>query len=281
MMFWILWILAGLLIGTVGTLIGAGGGFLLVPLLLLVLPGLSPEVVTAVSIAVVAANALSGTLAYARSRRVDYKAGLIFAVATIPGSILGVYAVNYVPKEWFQLLFSLLLLLLSIYLLRKSGTKPVESASPSPAGGMFYFDASIQDRSGHNFSYQYNWALGVLISIAVGFISPLLGIGGGIIHVPAMVNWLHFPVYVATATSHFVLAIMASVSVAVHLLDGHYADPLVQKLVVALIIGVLPGAQMGARLSHRISTSGIIRALALCLCLVGLRILYAALAALF
>jgi uncharacterized membrane protein YfcA len=281
MVFWILWISVGLLIGTIGTLIGAGGGFLLVPLLLLVMPGLSPELVTAVSIAVVAANALSGTVAYARSRRIDYKAGLLFAVATIPGSILGVFAVNYVPKEWFQLLFSLLLLLLSIYLLRKSRTKQVESKSRSQGEGVLFLEGAIRDRSGGSFSYRYNWALGVVISIAVGFISPLLGIGGGIIHVPAMVNWLHFPVYVATATSHFVLAIMASVSVAVHLLDGHYADPLVQKLVVALIIGVLPGAQMGARLSHRISTSGIIKALALCLCLVGLRILYAALAALF
>ncbi|HTN16961.1 MAG TPA: sulfite exporter TauE/SafE family protein, partial [Chitinophagaceae bacterium] len=83
---------AGFLIGTLGTLIGAGGGFILVPLLLLTHPELSPEVVTAISMGLVACNAISGSLAYARIGRIDYRAGLLFAVFTIPGSILGVMA---------------------------------------------------------------------------------------------------------------------------------------------------------------------------------------------
>ncbi|MGC4057242.1 MAG: sulfite exporter TauE/SafE family protein [Chitinophagaceae bacterium] len=281
MLYFLALILIGFLIGSIGTLIGAGGGFLLVPLLLIFFPALDPEVVTAISIAVVAANAISGTFAYARGKRIDYRAGLMFALFTIPGSILGVYITNYIPKHWFQVIFGALLLVLSVYLFLKNRRKnAAQTALPEHAAGGNWKHSSITDKSGHTYSYTYNQLHGIIISVLVGFISPLLGIGGGIIHVPAMVQWLQFPVYIATATSHFILAIMSSVSVGVHIVNGHYNDPEVLRMVIGFIIGVLPGAQLGAYLSHRISTTAIIRSLAVCLALVGVRILFAAIAAL-
>ena len=63
----------------------------------------------------------------------------------------------------------------------------------------------LTDKEGITYEYSYKQSNGALISVLVGYISPLLGIGGGIIHVPAMVNWLKFPVHIATATSHFIL----------------------------------------------------------------------------
>ena len=73
------WLLPlGVLIGAFGTLIGAGGGFILVPILLLVYPHEKTELITAISLAVVFFNALSGSFAYARMKRVDYKSGIIF-----------------------------------------------------------------------------------------------------------------------------------------------------------------------------------------------------------
>jgi len=77
----------GLAIGAFGTLIGAGGGFILVPILLIVYPNENTELITSISLAVVFFNALSGSVAYARMKRIDYKSGIIFAVATIPGGI--------------------------------------------------------------------------------------------------------------------------------------------------------------------------------------------------
>jgi uncharacterized membrane protein YfcA len=85
--FWL--IPLGFVIGAYGTLIGAGGGFVLVPILLLLYPNESPEIITCISLAVVFFNALSGSLAYSRMRRIDYKSGLLFSLATIPGAILG------------------------------------------------------------------------------------------------------------------------------------------------------------------------------------------------
>src|SRR5690349_9856703 len=98
-----LWLLPlGLAIGAFGTLIGAGGGFILVPILLLVYPDEPTELITSISLAVVFFNASSGSWAYSRMKRVDYKSGVIFAIATIPGAILGAVSTAYVPRGAFD-----------------------------------------------------------------------------------------------------------------------------------------------------------------------------------
>jgi uncharacterized protein len=268
----ILLILTGFLIGVFGTLIGAGGGFILVPILILSYPELSTESITAISIAIVAANAISGSIAYARSGRIDFKAGIIFALFTIPGSILGVLTTQFIPRHLFNILFGILLLVLSVYLFfqhKKTIKPPITDDNQKR-----WKHHELVDAGGTRYIYTYNETRGIIISILVGYLSPVLGIGGGIIHVPALVQWLHFPVFVATATSHFILAIMATVSVIVHALKGSYHDPKILHMVIGLIIGVIPGAQIGAWLSHRIKGHTIIRVLAICLGLVGIRILF-------
>jgi len=265
-------LLAGFFVGTLGTLIGAGGGFILIPLLILTHPDLPPDIITAVSIAIVAANAISGSVAYTRSGRIDFRAGILFALSTIPGSILGVYSTSFIPKKAFHIVFGILLVLLAIFLfVNKKQPAPAKSAGSDKLNGIT--NSALEDKEGNIYSYSYNRYLGIFISIIVGFISPLLGIGGGIIHVPALVKWLNFPVYIATATSHFILAVMASVSVVTHLIKGDYNDPLVQRMVITLSIGAMAGAQLGALLSHKIRGNMIIRALAVCLAIVGARIL--------
>jgi uncharacterized membrane protein YfcA len=264
-------LLAGFLIGTFGTLIGAGGGFILVPLLLLFYPELGPEVTTAISIAVVAVNALSGSVAYARSGRIDYKAGIVFALYTIPGSILGVLTVQYIPQQSFNTMIGLLLVVLASYLIYKNATpKPILSPAIIKKGCQEHI---LTDHSGITYQYTYNPVYGNLVSLLVGYISPLLGIGGGIIHVPAMVNWLKFPVHIATATSHFILAVMATVSVITHAFQGTYNDPQILHMILFIAIGVVPGAQLGALLSHKIKSNVILQVLAICLAVVGIRIL--------
>jgi uncharacterized membrane protein YfcA len=264
-------IITGFLIGIFGTLIGAGGGFILVPILILSYPELSPETITAISIVIVAANAISGSIAYARSGRIDFKAGLLFAMFTIPGSILGVLTTQFIPRNIFNIIFGILLVALSLYLLfRQHKTLTPVAVDENKKR---WKHRALTDTSGISYHYTYNQTRGILISLIVGYISPVLGIGGGIIHVPALVQWLQFPVFVATATSHFILAIMSTVSVIVHAIKGSYTDPKILHMVIGLIIGVIPGAQIGAWLSHKLHSNTIIRVLAVCLGVVGIRIL--------
>src|SRR5487761_793050 len=78
----------GLIVGAYGTLIGAGGGFVLVPLLLILYPHDSPAQITAISLGVVFVNASSGSLSYFRLRRADYRTGVWLAAATLPGAVV-------------------------------------------------------------------------------------------------------------------------------------------------------------------------------------------------
>lgn len=264
--------LAGFAIGTLGTLIGAGGGFIIVPLLLLTHKELPPVTVTAISMAVVAFNAMSGSVAYARAKRIDYKAGITFAVFTIPGSILGVLSVRHLPLDTFHGIFGAMLILIGTYLfIKNTRKKQVEHTTPDPSPRAQQY--TLTDAKGTTYTYSYNRVKGIVISVVVGFLSPVLGIGGGIIHVPAMVSMLRFPMHVATATSHFILAIMATVTVITHIFTGSYADHAVQMMVLGLSLGVIPGAQLGAYLSHRMQSKLIIQLLAISLAIVGLRML--------
>jgi uncharacterized protein len=104
----------GLLAGAYGALIGAGGGFILAPALLMLFPNEPSEIVTRISLTAVFFNALSGAVAYAHSKRIDYKIELIFSLATMPGAVLGALATTAVSREWFDLLLGFLLLAIAI-----------------------------------------------------------------------------------------------------------------------------------------------------------------------
>jgi uncharacterized membrane protein YfcA len=261
-----LWLLpAGIVLGAYGTLIGAGGGFLLVPLLLLLYPEASPHTVATISLTVVFFNALSGSVAYARMRRIDYKSGLLFSTATVPGAIIGAFATDRMPRRPFDLLVGVLMLAICVFLLRPP------SVSVPGEQGRWVLRRRLVEADGTVHAYSYNPALGVSLSLGVGFLSSLLGIGGGIIHVPIMANLLHFPVHVATATSHFTLAIMTLAGVAVHGFEGDFTG--VFGRIVPLSIGVIVGAQAGAQLARWVGGVWIIRALVAALAFVGVRLI--------
>lgn len=263
-----LWLIPlGFMVGTFGTLIGAGGGFILVPVLLLLYPDKSPETITSISLAVVFFNSLSGSIAYARMKKIDYKSGIIFAIATLPGSILGALTTSIIPRSIFNLLFGILLIIGSIFLLIKPENKNASKGSKSES----HLTRTITDIDGTVHTFSYNAVVGIIISVFVGYLSSLLGIGGGIIHVPIMIQALNFPVHIATATSHFVLAGMSLSGTIAHILTGALSKGVLQT--IGLAIGVFFGAQLGARLSKRFGGVFIVKGLAIVLGLVGIRIL--------
>jgi uncharacterized membrane protein YfcA len=128
----------------------------------------------------------------------------------------------------------------------------------------------LVDAAGIVHRYHVELPLGIVISFVVGFVSSLLGTGGGFIHVPALIVFLGFPVHVATATSQFVLAIMAIVGTATHIAVGDLADVWPRAAYIAL--GAVVGAQIGARLALRVRGAIIVRVLASALVIVALRL---------
>jgi uncharacterized membrane protein YfcA len=133
-------------VGAFGTLIGAGGGFILTPVLLLLYPHESAQTLTAISLAAVFFNAASGSAAYARQRRIDYRSGLVFALATIPGAIGGALLVGDVSRQVFDAIMGAVLAALAIWLLAGERWPP-----PEPRGHVE--QRAIVDRSGHTYRY--------------------------------------------------------------------------------------------------------------------------------
>lgn len=261
----------GIGVGLFGTLIGAGGGFILMPALLLLYPQTPPEHLTAISLAVVFFNALSGSESYAVMRRIDYKSGLMFAAATIPGAVIGALNTGAVPRHAFNGIFGGVLLAGAVFLLIRPEHRKL-IALGDPRHHSHLVERHLVEANGQRYDYAFNPVLGIGLSFVVGYASSFLGIGGGIIHVPALIYLLNFPVHIATATSHFILAIMALTGTLVHLWTGTLSHAARQTL--SLAIGVMIGAPLGAHLSNRIQGPWIVRCLAAALGLAGLRILW-------
>jgi uncharacterized membrane protein YfcA len=259
-------------IGAYGTLIGAGGGFLLMPVMLFMYPQEHQQTLTAISLAVVFLNSISGATAYAHLKRIDYQSGLMFAVATIPGAIFGVITNASIPRRGFEAIFSVFLISLALFLfLRpKSDGKAAAGNPPAPSRGL---TRVFQSMDGISFEYHYSLWLGVAVFFFLGFIATFLGIGGGSLVVPTLAYLLNFPVLIATATSQFIVAITTLTATLVHILHGSFHHG--AHRIAALGIGVLLGAQLGAYLSNKIKGAWIIRCLALAVALVGIKMLIA------
>jgi uncharacterized protein len=253
----------GVLIGVVGTLIGAGGGFIHVPVLI-IFYGFSPQHAIGTSLAVVMLNAISGTFAYIAQKRIDYEIGLKYAVAAAPGVFVGAMLSQFFTVSSFSIIFSILLMMLSYYLFSGKEFYVVRTKVAQAPNTRY-----LQDATGEKFYYAPDMSVGFSASILIGVFSGLFGIGGGIIHVPLMYSVLGIPVHIATATSHFILAITAFLGSIVFVGLG-YVD---LDYAVLLGIGTIIGASFGAWLSLKTHPNIIKKVIALCLFLLALRLL--------
>jgi uncharacterized protein len=270
-MTYVLLALLGLAVGVLGTLVGAGGGFILTPILLVLYPSLSAATITSISLLVVFFNALSGSIAYARMHRIDYRSGARFAAAAMPGSVLGALAVRYVPIRVFDLIMAVVLGSAAIAVIRlQPHAERAHPRGPTEA-------RELVDRLGATYRYRVPVRRGMAYSVFVGFLSSFLGIGGGVMHVPILVGALGFPTHIATATSHFVLVFIAGSASATHLIGGVLYVGNGLRRAIALSVGVLPGAQLGARLSQRLTGPSIRRVLGVALIALAIRLLFSVL----
>jgi uncharacterized protein len=240
--------LIGALIGFAGAVVGAGGGFLLMPVLLTVY-GLSPARASGVSLVMVTASALAATAAYVRQRRIDYRAGLGLALFAIPGSVAGARLAGVVPAGLFAAGFGLLLALVGLWLALGSG--PAPDLAPGTAG----------PRS-------RPLALHAGATLAGG-LAALFGIGGGPLMVPLLTIAGRVPVHAATATAQLVILLSSAAGVAGYVAVGGID----WRLAGALSAGALIGAPLGALASPRVPARRLLQLLGACLVVVGARLL--------
>ncbi len=269
---WILMALLGVGSGAYGVLVGAGGGFILSPMLLLAFDSEDPEVVAGTVLAAIAINSILVALIYIRMKVVDYRSALLFAAAAAPGAVIGAFGVGAVAPGLFRTLFGVLLLLLALQLaLRPSVPGNVQVDQPRHLISATVRERRIQTASGQEYRYEFNEALATSFNVALGFISSFFGIGGGFLRTPMLVLAFGFPVRIAAASSVFALAIYGSAGALTHGYLGH-----IELFPTLLFIGagLVIGGQVGALLSGRVQGAWVMRMLLVVVLLLGIRLIW-------
>jgi uncharacterized membrane protein YfcA len=216
-------IAVGLSAGTLGSMLGVGGGIIMVPALTLL--NLPPAQAASTSLIAVMSTSISSTIEYSRQKRIDYILGLEMAACAIPGGVLGAVLSEYLVEDTFKLYFGILLILTGIYIAYKNSVlKDLQAKKRSLLLHVAVFAASF----------------------GAGIISSLFGVGGGIVFVPAMLLVLGLTMQRAAPTSQLTLMMTAVAGVLTHSVLGH-PDYL---QAVVLSAGAFAGAQIGARLSR-------------------------------
>jgi uncharacterized protein len=219
----IILIAVGLGAGALGSMLGVGGGIIMVPALTFL--NLTPTQVSSTSLIAVMSTSISSTIEYSRQKRIDYALGLEMAASAIPGGVLGAILSEYLKEDSFKLYFGILLILTGLYISYKNSVlKDLRAKRRSVPLQVAVFAASF----------------------GAGTISSLFGVGGGIVFVPAMLLVLGLTMHRAAPTSQLTLMLTAIAGVFTHSLLGH-PDYL---QAVALSAGAFVGAQIGARLSR-------------------------------
>lgn len=263
--------LLGIGTGAYGVLVGAGGGFILGPILLLFLD-LEPEVVAGTVLASVAINSISGASAYRAMKLVDYRSGLLFAAAAVPGSVMGAFGVGAVAPSTFRILFGILLLVLAAQLaFRPNIPESNRTDKPTHMIAATVRSRHIVTEDGEEYRYEFNEMLATFFNVILGFISSFFGTGGGFLRTPILISAFGFPVRVAAATSIFALSIYATAGAATHAALGHVEWWPTFALTGA---GLVLGGQIGARLTDRVSGPWILRLLLVVVLFLGIRLVW-------
>jgi uncharacterized membrane protein YfcA len=249
------WILAvvGVAIGCYGTIVGIGGGPIILPLLVFFY-GWENELLVATSLFIVLLNAASGCTGYAWQKRIDYKGGIQFTLAAMPGALISSFTHHLVNLSFFNIIFGVFLILLSIYTIMSVGrvdkTIAQKRSMRKEAISRGYRRVRFMDRFGVKYDYYSNDKLGIALNLLLGFFCGFLGIGGGVFQVPILIFLLFYPTHVATATSHFITLLTCAIALLPHVFLGNvmYGEAMWMG------IGVVCGAQVGARIARQLNT---------------------------
>jgi hypothetical protein len=262
----ILLVILGLIAAVFGSIVGLGGGIIIVPSLILFGPLLTGEPIghdTAVgtSLAVLIVTALASTLSYMKDKRVDFRVAWLLFVTSGPAAMLGSALTGRLAGGPFQVAFGVFMLLMAVLLILRDRMKPSSRAWPIRR---VWTDATGQ-------AHEYGFALlpGLLVGFGVGLVSGLFGIGGGSLFVPVMVILFRFPPHVAAATSMFVIFLSSLLGSGVKASLGEI-DWL---LAAALLPGAWVGGKLGAWVARRMSGQGLLWLLRVTLLVLAVRMI--------
>jgi uncharacterized protein len=240
------------LAGLLGSLVGVGGGIIVVPALTLLM-GVSIQKAIAASIVSVIATSSGAAASYVSQRIANMRLGMILEVATVIGALTGAYLADFVSGRGLFLIFALVLAYTAWSMIRPKGSAP--PPAPDPLADRLGLHGSFFDRSvGTEVAYRVSRTkLGLVVSYVAGVSSGLLGIGGGVLKVPVLNLAMGIPIKACTATSNFMIGVTAAASAGVYLMRGE----VLPFVAAPVAVGVLLGAKTGATLMSGMKNNSI------------------------
>ncbi|QLH74690.1 MAG: sulfite exporter TauE/SafE family protein [Methanomassiliicoccales archaeon] len=238
------------LAGLVGSLLGLGGGLIVVPALTLGL-GFSMQEAIGASLIGVIASSTGAAARYVREGYANIKLGMLLETTTTVGAILGALTAVYLDQMILFILFSFVLVFAAHRMMMR---KETVHDPDEPGGDVGEIDLSCSyydPRTNKEVAYGVRGIkVGLFASLAAGGLSGLLGVGGGVIKVPVMNAYMCVPMKAATATSNFMIGVTALSGALIY-----FRYDLIQPVLAALVgIGVLMGAMAGSRIIERIDS---------------------------
>jgi uncharacterized membrane protein YfcA len=247
-------LVASILIGIIGSMLGIGGGIFLIPIMTLGL-AIDIKVAAATSLVTIIVTSSTSASGYLKDGFVNVGLGMFLEMFTVTGAIIGAVLVVYLRPDIIEVIFGIVLIYAAFYM-RLSKDVACRSVTKDSAVKRSRFTGRFYDRSSDQ-TLEYDvkdLPKGAGASFVAGNLSGLIGVGGGIVMVPAMNLWMGVPMKAASATSTFILGVTAVASALVYLSNGLMAP----VITAVAAIGIFIGAMLGTRTMPKI-TGGALR----------------------
>ncbi|MGW7889920.1 sulfite exporter TauE/SafE family protein [Staphylococcus xylosus] len=234
----IILLIIGLVSSIIGSLIGVGGGIIIVPTLVFIgtnfdlLSGITTQTAIGISSVTLVFTGLFSIIAYRGKGKdaIDFRNGILFSIGIIPGSLLGAYLSQFLNDIYFNIIFGIFLFLISILLFIKD------------------YLASKKDSTTEK---NVNLTLGIIFAFFVGISAGLFGIGGGVLMTPLMIIVFNFTPHVAVATSMIIIFTSSLASSVGHVIQGH----VIWGYGLILIIASYVGTKCGVKINRSINSA--------------------------
>ncbi|HEX4461217.1 MAG TPA: sulfite exporter TauE/SafE family protein [Polyangia bacterium] len=232
-----------------GGMLGMASGIFVVPLLS-VFGHVPLRTAIGASIVSVIACSCGSAAPYLRARLTNVRLALVLETATTAGALTGVFLAGFIPVPYLFALFAIILLLSAQQMLWRRGRPAVTTPTGDARWAGLGLDGSYPDDSGRSVAYGVDrLQLGMLLMYGAGLVSALLGIGSGVLKIPAMDTALRLPIKVSSATSNFMIGVTAAASAGVYFVRGD----VVTAIAGPVALGSVVGSQLGARILMRMS----------------------------
>jgi len=254
--------------GGLGSLLGLGGGLIIIPALTLLLH-VDIRYAIGASIVSVIATSSGAAAAYVRERMTNLRVAMVLEIATTLGALTGAYCAGRVGGRALEVIFGLIMGYSAIMMLRRRESR--ESVGRAPWADRLRLHGSYYDKAlGREVAYRVRGTrVGLVLMYIAGVMSGLLGIGSGALKVPAMDLAMRLPIKVSTATSNFMIGVTAAAGAGIYFMRGD----IVPFIAAPVAVGVSAGALLGSRLLGRIRSDRLRAAFVIILLLVSLQML--------